>query len=144
MRYILVYPLDVDTSLLHNVKIIDIRKCKFTEIDIQDDPSKVIEKLGEPIEIVDTSKIRKSFDMLFFNCRFWEAHEVLEEKWKANKNTIERKYLQALILICASMIKYQKGQKEISDKLLSDALSLISELPEDLLPLLYVRFCLYP
>ncbi|WP_240931362.1 DUF309 domain-containing protein [Acidianus sulfidivorans] len=82
--------------------------------------------------------------MLFFNCRFWEAHEVLEEKWKANKNTIERKYLQALILICASMIKYQKGQKEISDKLLSDALSLISELPEDLLPLLYVRFCLYP
>ncbi|ARM77140.1 hypothetical protein B6F84_09555 [Acidianus manzaensis] len=124
------------------MKIVDIRKCKFTEIDIQDDPEKVIKKLGKPLEIVNTSEIKGNFASLFSDCRFWEAHEVLEEKWKINNNEMERKYLQALILICASMIKYLKGQKEISDKLLNQALSLISELPEDVLPFFYVRFCL--
>lgn len=144
MRYILLYPKDIPTEGLTDVKIVEIRRCKYTEIDIQDDPEKVIKKLGKPIEIVDALNVKGSFSSLFFECRFWEAHEILESKWREAEDPIEKNYLQALILLCASMIKYLKGQKEVSKKLLDQALSLISELPEELLPLLYVRFCLNP
>jgi predicted metal-dependent hydrolase len=135
-RYILFYPL-IDVKDLNGLHVIDIRKCKFTEIDIMDSPDNVIKLLGNPLFIIDTDNIQGNFKELFYECRFWEAHEVLEREWKKSSGEL-KKYFQALILICASMIKFLKKQYDVSDKLLQNALSLISELPKDLFPLFYV------
>ncbi len=142
-RFILLYPEEVNTNnLKKDINIIDIRRCKYTEIDIIDDPQKVINILGKPIKIIKVGEEKESFSELFFNCRFWEAHEVLEGLWRKETDEKRRKYLQALILICASMIHYLKGHGKVSDELINNALSLISELPEDILPLLYVSIAL--
>ncbi|BDC19602.1 DUF309 domain-containing protein [Acidianus sp. HS-5] len=138
-RFILLYPLVVSITNLKDVNIIDIRRCKYTEIDIIDDPQKVISILGQPIKIIRIGEIKESFQELFFNCRFWEAHEVLEGIWRKETDEKKKKYLQGLILLCASMIHYLKGHEEVSDELIGKALSLISELPEDILPLLYIN-----
>jgi len=119
------------------IKVIDVRICKYVEIDAYED-KKIEEILGKPLFIGE----KEPFEKLFFETRFWEAHEVLEEKWRKEKDEKKRKYLQALILLSASMVKYCKGEKEVSNFLLEKALSLISELPEELLPLFYVSFCL--
>ncbi|BCU71416.1 DUF309 domain-containing protein [Stygiolobus caldivivus] len=125
------------------VKLIDIRVCKYVEIDFfdEDDEDKVVRLLGKPLF---TNCERCSFEELFFNFRFWEAHEELEKKWKVEEDIQKKKYLQSLILISASLIKYCKGEVNVSDKLLSNALSLIAELPEELLPLFYINFALDP
>jgi len=115
-----------------------VRTGKYIEIDIIDEPRKVIKLLGEPLFIV--TEINGTFKELFYEMRFWECHEILEEKWKKLENKLERDYLQALILICASLIKYLKGDVKTSDILIEKALSLISNLPQEFLPLLYVRF----
>jgi len=119
------------------INVIDVRICKYVEIDAYEN-KKIEEILGKPLFISE----REPFEKLFFNARFWESHEILEEKWKKESDEKRKKYLQALILLSASMIKYCKGEKEVSDSLLEKALSLISELPEELLPLFYVSFCL--
>ncbi|BDB97312.1 DUF309 domain-containing protein [Saccharolobus caldissimus] len=122
----------------NGINVIDVRTGKYIEIDIIDEPRKVIKLLGEPLFIV--TEINGNFKELFYEMRFWECHEILEEKWKKLENKLERDYLQALILICASLIKYLKGDVKTSDILIEKALSLISDLPQELLPLLYVRF----
>ncbi len=124
------------------VNLVDIRKGKYLEIDILDDPTKVTSILGRPLFITDVEHMSGNFAEFFYNMRFWECHEFLENKWRRSKDDTERKYLQALILICASMIKYLKNDIKTSDMLIDKALSLISDLPQELLPLLYIRFCL--
>lgn len=119
------------------VNVIDVRICKYVEIDAYED-SRIENFLGKPLFKGE----KLPFEKLFFDCRFWESHEVLEEKWRNEKNEEKRKYLQSLILISASMVKYCKGEVNVSDMLMKKALSLISELPEELLPLFYVSFCL--
>lgn len=121
------------------INVIDVRICKYVEIDAYEN-DRITEILGNPLFIGG----KDSFENLFFNARFWESHETLEEKWKIEKDEKKRKYLQALILLSASMVKYCKGEKEVSDLLLEKALSFISELPEELLPLFYITFCLNP
>ncbi|MEM4768732.1 MAG: DUF309 domain-containing protein [Saccharolobus sp.] len=129
---------DLKTLLRNNnINVIDIRKGKYTEIDIIDDPNKVISILGEPLFIIDN--VSGTFKGLFYEMRFWECHEVLEEKWKNSEDIFERRYLQALIMICASLIKYLKGDIKTSDMLLEKALSLISDFPQELFSLLYIR-----
>ena len=122
------------------IRVVDVRVCKYVEVDFfADDEEKVLKILGKPL-FTDCEKC--SFEELFFDYRFWEAHEKLEAKWRVEKDLIKKKYLQSLILISASLVKYCKGEVEVSDQLLSKALSLISELPEELLPLLYVSLSL--
>ncbi|WP_338600407.1 DUF309 domain-containing protein [Sulfolobus tengchongensis] len=121
----------------NNINVIDIRLGKYVEIDIIDDPKKVILLIGEPLFIV--TEIGGKFKQLFYDMRFWECHEILEEKWRKAENETEKNYLQAIILICASMIKYLKGEVEVSNMLMDKALSLISNFPQELLPLLYIR-----
>ncbi|MEM0131260.1 MAG: DUF309 domain-containing protein [Saccharolobus sp.] len=129
---------DLKTLLRNNnINVIDIRKGKYTEIDIVDDPNKVISILGEPLFIINN--VSGTFKGLFYEMRFWECHEVLEEKWKNSEDIFERRYLQALIMICASLIKYLKGDIKTSDILLEKALSLISDFPQELFSLLYIR-----
>jgi Uncharacterized conserved protein len=97
--------------------------------------------LGEPLEVVNTEHISGTFWSKFNQERFWECHELLEDKWRISEGE-ERDYLQALILICTSLLKYKKNQLEVSDKLMEKALSLIAKLSEDRLPLLYRRLIL--
>ncbi|WP_231961285.1 MULTISPECIES: DUF309 domain-containing protein [Sulfolobaceae] len=124
------------------VNVVDVRKGKYLEIDVLDDPTKVTSILGSPLFITDVEHMSGNFVEFFYDMRFWECHEFLEDKWRRSKDDTERKYLQALILICASMIKYLKNDIKTSDMLIDKALSLISDLPQELLPFLYIRFCL--
>ncbi|AAK40957.1 DUF309 domain-containing protein [Saccharolobus solfataricus] len=119
-----------------NINVIDVRIGKYVEVDIMDDPRKVISLIGEPLFMV--TEISGTFKPLFYEMRFWECHEIIEEKWREVKNKDDKKFLQAIILLCASLIKYLKGEIEVSDMLMEKALSLISDLPQELLPLLYI------
>jgi len=128
----------------YGVEVIDVRTCKYVEVDFaySEENEKTIKSvLGEPL-FTDCSTC--SFEELFFDFRFWESHEVLEKKWKEEKDTQKKKYMQALILVSASLIKYCKGQVNVSDQLLSKALSLISELPEEFFPLFYLSIAFDP
>ncbi|AWR99724.1 DUF309 domain-containing protein [Metallosphaera hakonensis] len=138
-RFILFYPFDVrlERKSGKDYNLVDIRECKYKELDVIGNLESVIRDYGQPLFIVKVGEGRESLWNLLNECRFWEAHEKLEEIWRRSQG-IERKYLQALILICASMIKSRRNPS-VSDQLMEKALSLISELPEDLLPLLYVR-----
>ncbi|QGA54603.1 DUF309 domain-containing protein [Sulfolobus sp. E5-1-F] len=121
---------------INNINVIDVRIGKYIEVDIVDDPRKVISLIGEPLFMV--TDISGTFKQLFYDMRFWECHEILEEKWRKAENKDEKNYLQAIILLCASLIKYLKGEIEVSDMLMEKALSLISNLPQELLPFFYI------
>ncbi|MEM0174331.1 MAG: DUF309 domain-containing protein [Sulfolobaceae archaeon] len=152
MRYLLFYSLNLSQNIFElksvlrkkGINVIDIRKGKYIEIDIMGNPVDVINYLGNPLFIVKVGEIREDLRKLINEMRFWECHEILEEKWKKAKSEIERKYIQALILLFASLIKYLKNQIEVSDMLLEKSLSLISDLPEELLPLLFINLALNP
>lgn len=147
MRYLIFYPLDAFKDLNQlkyelrrkGINLIDIRRGKYIEIDIMGEPENVTKLLGAPLFIVKVGSTREDLRKLIDDMRFWECHEFLEDKWKATKNEEERRYLQGLILLFASLIKYLKGEEEISDILLEKSLSLISNLPEELLPLLFIN-----
>ncbi|BBL48148.1 MULTISPECIES: DUF309 domain-containing protein [Metallosphaera] len=137
-RYILFYPIDHPVRREgEGYRVIEIRECKYREVDVLGNLDEVIRDLGQPLFFVKVGEAKTELWDLLNDCRFWEAHELLEGIWRGS-NGAERKYLQALILLCASMIKYRKN-RGVSDELMERALSLISELPQDLLPLLYVR-----
>jgi len=147
VRYLIFYPLDAFKDLNQlkyelrrkGINLIDIRRGKYIEIDIMGEPENVTKLLGAPLFIVKVGSTREDLRKLIDDMRFWECHEFLEDKWKATKNEEERRYLQGLILLFASLIKYLKGEEEISDILLEKSLSLISNLPEELLPLLFIN-----
>ncbi|WP_174629784.1 DUF309 domain-containing protein [Metallosphaera tengchongensis] len=138
-RFLLFYPInqEIEKRRGSNYEVIEIRQCKFKEVDVLGNVEEAIHDMGKPIFTVRVGGDEPPIWDLLNDCRFWEAHEKLEGIWRQSKDP-ERKYLQALILLCASMIKYRKNPR-VSDELIAKALSLISELPEDLLPLLYVR-----
>jgi len=147
VRYLIFYPLDAFKDLNQlkyelrrkGINLIDIRRGKYIEIDIMGEPENVTKLLGAPLFIVKVGSTREDLRKLINDMRFWECHEFLENKWKATKNEEERRYLQGLILLFASLIKYLKGEEDISDILLEKSLSLISNLPEELLPLLFIN-----
>ncbi|EHP68700.1 MAG: DUF309 domain-containing protein [Metallosphaera yellowstonensis] len=138
-RFLLFYPLDKQVTLQSSVgfKIVEVRECLYKEVDVIGDLEEAKKSLGDPLFVIEVGKTKESLWDLLNQCRFWEAHELLEEVWRRSQG-YEKKYLQALILLMASMIKFRKSWR-VSDEILERALSLISELPEDLLPLLYVR-----
>ncbi|MEM4080287.1 MAG: DUF309 domain-containing protein [Metallosphaera sp.] len=137
-RYILFYPLDAKLEFIKEseYRLIDVRECKYKEVDVIGDVEKVMNSLGRPLFYIRVGESPQDLWLLLNDCRFWEAHEILESIWRRSTGN-ERKFTQALILICAAMIKFRKNPK-VSDELMAKALSLISELPKDLLPLFYV------
>lgn len=107
--------------------VIDVRKGpKYMEVDVLGDYSNVIEALGNPLFK------SSSFDDFssFWDGRFWEAHEAIENLWREEKDSYLRTYYQALILICASMIKFYKGDINVSDALMKKAISMLSSVPK--------------
>ncbi|BBD71799.1 hypothetical protein HS1genome_0188 [Sulfodiicoccus acidiphilus] len=150
MRFLLFFKSERDAEEVKkylrgsNLDVIDVRRGKLLEVDLrgeQKDLEVVKTMMGEPLEVVNAERLTGSFWEKFNSERFWECHELLEDRWKVSSGE-ERKYLQALIFLCTSLLKYRKGQIEVSNQLLEKALSLISELPEERLPLLYSKFVL--
>ena len=50
---------------------------------------------------------------LFDEERYWESHEALESAWKQAEGD-EREILQGLILIAASLVHWQKNEKQVT------------------------------
>ena len=61
---------------------------------------------------------------LFNNHYFWEAHEVWEGLWK-ERSGAEKDFLQAMILLSASLLQEHLGRKKISRKSVLRAKDLI-------------------
>lgn len=61
---------------------------------------------------------------LFDAERFWEAHEVLESKWRVEEGD-EKRLLQGLILVCAAFVHHQKGEDAVSIGISRRALPLL-------------------
>ncbi|MCY0849890.1 DUF309 domain-containing protein [Sulfuracidifex metallicus] len=127
-RHILFYRKDVYFSSLKDKlregsNVIDIRNgLKYLEIDIIGNYDYVINVLGRPLFM---SHINQNGNFqLFWEGRFWEVHEFVESKWRAEADGELKDFYQGLILVCASMIKFNKGESEISDKLMEKALRL--------------------
>ncbi len=73
-----------------------------------------------------TEEQRWNIGVDFFNNHyFWEAHEVWEGLWK-EKNAAEKDFLQAMILLSASLLQEHLGRISISKKSVVRAISLIS------------------
>ncbi|WP_232516075.1 DUF309 domain-containing protein [Sulfuracidifex tepidarius] len=117
---------DLKELLRLRSNIIDIRKGpKYMEVDILGDYSGVITTLGDPL-----FKSNRFEDFsCFWDGRFWEAHEAIESLWRGERDLDMRNYYQALILVCASMIKFYKGELKVSDDLMEKALSLLTKVP---------------
>ncbi|MEM0118253.1 MAG: DUF309 domain-containing protein [Conexivisphaerales archaeon] len=63
--------------------------------------------------------------------RFWEAHEVLEGRWRIEKDVENRELLQSLILLCAALVHMQKGRDSVSLGILKRAEEKISKYLKD-------------
>ena len=73
-----------------------------------------------------TEKQRWNIGVDFFNNHyFWEAHEVWEGLWR-EKDSSEKDFLQAMILLSASLLQEHLGRISISKKSVIRAISLIS------------------
>lgn len=50
---------------------------------------------------------------MFRSQRFWEAHEVLEQLWRAEEDPLKKEAVQGLILVAAAMVHHQKGRDRV-------------------------------
>lgn len=67
---------------------------------------------------------------LFNSERYWEAHEVLEEKWR-NLQGEEKSFVQGLILVCAAFVHHQKGEEDVAYGVMARAVKQLSLPRED-------------
>lgn len=63
---------------------------------------------------------------MFLEERYWEAHTVLEDLWKASEGP-KKKTLQGIIIVAASMTHYQMDELDIAERMYGRALALIRE-----------------
>jgi uncharacterized protein len=52
--------------------------------------------------------------------RYWECHEVLEGVWRLKEGE-EKRFLQAIILVCAAFVHHQKGEAAVAFSVLERA-----------------------
>lgn len=74
--------------------------------------------------IAREKEIMREAGKLFSEERYWEAHTVLEDLWRASKGE-KRTYLQGLILIAAAMVHYQRDEPDIADRIYRRAINLV-------------------
>jgi hypothetical protein len=80
--------------------------------------------LQEAPTFMPTAEALEEAVSLFNSERFWEAHEVLESKWRVAQGD-EKLLLQGLILVCASFVHEQKGKDEVALGVAKRALPLL-------------------
>jgi hypothetical protein len=71
---------------------------------------------------------------LFNEERYWESHEALEIAWKNSSGT-EKEVLQALILVAASLVHWQKNEKDVTLSVMKRAREKLSSHKADFLGL---------
>ena len=81
-RYILFYPIDHPVRREgEGYRVIEIRECKYREVDVLGNLDEVIRDLGQPLFFVKVGEAKTELWDLLNDCRFWEAHELLEGIW---------------------------------------------------------------
>lgn len=107
---------DLDNTIKHIAGITKIIGCK--EIEGEEAPAEgyLKELLSIENQIIDVARF------LFNEERYWEAHTVLEDLWKASRGE-KKEFMQALILIAASMTHYQMGETEIAIRMYKKAIN---------------------
>ena len=72
--------------------------------------------------------------LAFFDCfnrqLFYEAHEVLEPLWLANRKNAEGAFYKGLIQLTAAFVHLQKGRKQPADALFQLAAQNLRSYPE--------------
>lgn len=69
---------------------------------------------------------------LFLEGKFWEAHEIWEDLWRAG-DPESRPALQALIQICALGIKLERDERLAAERLRRRALELLTQCSPEVL-----------
>ncbi len=103
---------DLDSIRQLGLEILDV-----VDIDVED---RVSEEISEDYAI-------GKYVELFNEERFWEAHEVLEEVWRVNRD----EGLRGLIVLAAAFVKLQEDEPGSFQLLINDARRLImrNEIP---------------
>ena len=71
---------------------------------------------------VPENRVHLGYDLI--NYRFyWEAHELLEGRWKECRGTMEAEWLQSLIQACAHILRLHTGHEQASHRLLTRSLN---------------------
>ena len=147
---------DTDTSRLKSLanasSLIIRRRTYALEVDFHtDNPESVLSDLKKFAEVKDYRKLNAEeiqYDREYFYSqlrrrdeiirnasrmvsedRYWEAHTVLEDLWKASSGA-EKKLLQGVIIIAASMTHHQMGEEAVALKMYGKGLKLIAEASE--------------
>ncbi|MEM3185075.1 MAG: DUF309 domain-containing protein [Conexivisphaerales archaeon] len=124
--------LDVDAF---NIRI----SSQAIEFDIfgvkEDEIKEQIKKIGDLFtEIIDAKNLSTARDFTSFEEtlkessamieqeRYWEAHELLESKWRSMPKGSEKELLQGFILLCAAHVHRQKGRRQVAVSILERAL----------------------
>ncbi|MEM1597600.1 MAG: DUF309 domain-containing protein [Pyrobaculum sp.] len=144
MRYLLIvenpgYTPSIRQELLRRLRaqlpVISVRVgTRHVEVDVKTEDlnaaKEVVEKVvgGEVKEVVDITFEDVGggvgqFVRRFNEERFWEAHNALEGAWRATRNPT----LQGLIMLAAAFVKLQEGAPEKFEKMLKEAMDLITE-----------------
>ncbi|WP_256201930.1 DUF309 domain-containing protein [Sulfuracidifex metallicus] len=118
-----VYSFSLKEKLRRGSNVIDIRNgLKYLEVDIIGNYDYIINVLGRPLFV---SNINEMVTLNFSGKGdFGRCMNSLSLNGDPKQTENSRTFYQGLILVCASMIKFNKGENEISDKLMESALRL--------------------
>gem|GEM_PF-871549 len=82
----------------------------------------------KPIEIIDVNK-KPNADYRYYlkKGRFWEAHELLEDIWKTEKDQKMKNSIRAAIQFCAAMVHFQRCNDDTANEILKRAILIDSD-----------------
>jgi hypothetical protein len=108
--------------------IIDVRIDKeHIEVDLFSENEDCVNIIGtyfnkKPIEIINIDKkLYVDYHYYLKKGRFWEAHESLEEIWKAEKDQKIKDSIRAAIQFCAAMVHFQRCNDDTANEILKRA-----------------------
>ena len=76
-------------------------------------PLLTLRKLDVQSPLIEKTEAIQLGLSLFDEERYWESHEALESAWKQAEGD-EKEILQGLILIAASLVHWQKNEKQVT------------------------------
>jgi uncharacterized protein len=125
-----------------NVILRDVRVATdFLEIDVSipDDAvlPEILSLLGQIGRVIEYQQIEEKYmekkdsidyaRILFNSQKYWRAHEVLEAIWKRSEDA-EKQILNAIILISAAFVHYQKNENNVCISILERALQKLDKI----------------
>jgi len=76
-----------------------------------------VKRLDLPPTVPDKNQTINEAKHLFNDERYWECHEILENLWRVLKGD-EKTLVQAIILVCAAFVHFQKNEADIAISML--------------------------